>query len=259
MVEDGILKAKVYHKRLFPKENVFSYRTFYVHLEMQKIYQRASSWIFGRNRRRLMSYKEKDHGARDGSSALRWAENIFTDHTIQFDRVSLLTMPRVCGHVFNPISFWFAYQESCMVAVLVEVNNTFGETHSYLCKLDQGEQVIKKLWFEADKLFHVSPFMDRTGYYRFNFDWESKQKRILIHYHDERRLKLITSVEGFETPMTKSGLLKCFLGIPFMTLKVVFLIHYQAFKIWMKKIKYRPKPEQLEKKLSVAKPNITKN
>jgi len=259
MVEDGILKAKVYHKRLFPKENAFSYRTFYVHLEMQKIYQRASSWIFGRNQRRLMSYQEKDHGARDCSSALKWAENIFADHAIQFDRVSLLTMPRVCGHLFNPVSFWFAYKNNSLVAVLSEVNNTFGETHSYLCKPDQDEKVTKKVWFEADKLFHVSPFMDRIGYYRFNFDWEGKQKRILIHYHDEGKLKLVTSVEGREVAMSIQNLLKCFLGIPFLTLKVVFLIHYQAFKIWMKKIKYRPKPEQLEKKLSVAKPNITKN
>jgi DUF1365 family protein len=259
MVEDGILQATIRHKRLFPKENAFAYRAFYVHLNMHNLYQKTSSWIFGRNKKRLMSYQEKDHGLRDGSDASSWAMGVLKDHRITFDGLSLLAMPRVCGYLFNPVSFWFAYQEEALVAVLTEVNNTFGETHSYLCKPSQDQVITKAVWFEADKLFHVSPFMDRTGYYRFNFNWEGEHKKVLIHYHDEGRLKLVTSIEGTQVPMTKTGLLKRFLGVPFLTFKVVALINYQALKIWMKKIKYRPKPKQLEKKLSVAKRSVTKN
>jgi DUF1365 family protein len=253
MVKDSILHAKVRHKRIFPTENYFSYKAFYININMRNLYHKTSSFIFGREKIGLMSYREKDHGERNGSSSLLWAENILNNYGIIFDDISLLTMPRVFGYLFNPASFWFVYNKTKLVSIILEVNNTFGETHSYICFLEKGEEISKENWFEAQKVFHVSPFMDISGTYKFNFDWHSKQKRILIHYYDNDRLKLITSVEGNLRHFSKKNLLKCFFMIPFLTKKVFFLIHYQALKIYIKKIKYRPKPKQLEKKVSVAK------
>lgn len=255
-----LLAADIRHRRLSPKVNAFHYRAYYLLLDMHNIKQSTNNWLFAVNKPALFSFYDKDHGARDGSSSLNWAQQKFQQCDIQYDHIYLLTMPRILGYVFNPVSFWLALCNQHIVAVIAEVHNTYGEQHSYICY--QLEKPITPTdWFVADKRFHVSPFYDRIGNYHFNFDINivsHSKSSILIHYYINDKLQLLTSMTGVLQPMSKSRLLRYFFYIPLMTIKVITLIHYQAVKLWLKKIPYRKKPIPYSAEISLAK-RLTKD
>ena len=253
MVDNFILSLKVFHKRNYPRVNSFRYSLYYVALDMINI--KTNSKFFGINKFNLWSFYDKDHGLRDGSSCLDWAKNLLQECALEYDHIKLLTMPRVLGYLFNPVSFWLCYHQEKLIAVIAEVNNTFGETHSYICHRD-GAEITQQFWFEADKVFHVSPFYQRQGYYKFNFNFDFKinaKNQVIINYYDNDRLELGTSINGFNKILSTRNLLREFFRTPLLTLKVTFLIHYQALKILFKKAKYVSKPVQHKSKTTVAK------
>lgn len=246
------LRSAVRHRRLVPRHNYFKYRTFYIALDLMQIDKVKSKWLFGINRRGLLSYQDKDHGQRDGRPALEWANNILaTENLSDMSSIVLVSMPRVLGYAFNPVSFYLCYQNNLLCAVISEVNNTFGETHSYLCLPSKGETHISTYdWIIANKQFHVSPFFKREGFYKFRFKFDAQQSEFIIHYYINKQPVLITSVKSSHEPFTTFNSLKLFVVMPLMTLKVMLMIHYQAFKIMMKKIRYINKPIQYLKKLT---------
>ena len=131
----SLFKASIYHKRLFPKANKFRYSGFYIKFSIDSL-QTLKSLVFSVNRFNLFSFYEKDHGYRDGSKLDTWAINTLGKAGLaNFDgRIVLQTFPRVLGYVFNPVSFWYCYKHDKLAAVICEVNNTFGESHSYVIK-----------------------------------------------------------------------------------------------------------------------------
>jgi DUF1365 family protein len=217
--------------------------------------------VFGVNRPGLMSFYLRDHGRRDGSSISDWITGLFSEYGIKTsaENVILVTLPRVLGYVFNPVSFWFAISENgCSIrAVLCEVNNTFKETHSYLCLSQAGGSLDQDRWLSAEKLFHVSPFLRREGYYKFRFRLSKESLGVCIDYYNEENEKmLITELGGSLEPFTARAVTKYFFGIPLLTFKVLFLIHWQALKLFAKRIRYIPKPEQLDAKTSGTLENV---
>ena len=250
-LEPQIFTSKVMHKRLFPKENSFTYGVYYLALPLSQIDKAPKKWT--------LSFHEKDHGPRDGSKLENWIREILKNHNPALDSITqeiiLIAMPQIFGYVFNPVSFWLCLDKKKHIrAVLSEVNNTFGETHSYLC-VKPGLKIIQKDdWLTTDKLFHVSPFLEREGEYKFRFALTQKKLGIWIDYYDAKEeKKLITSLIGDFSPMTKRNLRKAFWKHPLITLKTIWLIHWQAVKIVSKKIKYVPKPNQNPEKFSVTK------
>lgn len=254
MVKNFILSSKVYHKRYHPKQNSFNYKSYYVILDMLDLSNNQSK-IFSINKPNIYSFHDKDHGLRDGSNCLNWASSLLEEHNIEYDNIKLMTMPRVLGYLFNPVSFWLCYRESKLVAVIAEVNNTFKETHSYICHKN-GNEITDKCWFEAEKVFHVSPFYTRQGTYKFNFQIPqspNSKAQVIINYYDNDQLQLGTAITGNLKQLSSSNLIKEFFRSPLLTLKVIYLIHWQALKIVFKRIKYIPKPEQKDIRVSVAK------
>ena len=126
-----------------------------------------------------------------------------------------------------------------MVAIICEVNNTFGENHNYVIKNGINEKKII-----LPKEFHVSPFYDIRGEYKFDF---TKINIVKIGYYFDGKLQLYTSIKGKEIEWSDLNLLKIFLKYPFYTLIVIGLIHFQAIKLFFKKIKYFSKPIKLSK------------
>lgn len=229
--------AKIYHKRFLPRINKFWYSGFYIKFSLEEI-EGLRTRFFGVNRFNLFSFYEKDHGYRDGTSLSLWARDILQKAKIsQFNgRIELQTFPRVLGYVFNPVSFWFCYDKEELLAVICEVNNTFGESHNYVLTKDLLAE--KK---SLNKHFHVSPFYGIEGNYQFNF----RQKNyIAINYFIGNELQLATSISGKEMMFDDKNLLKLFCRFPFYTSVVVLLIHYQALKLFMKRIKFYTKPEK---------------
>lgn len=246
-----ILSANVRHQRLFPRENEFDYRLYYVALPLSRLDQVTALAV---NRPGLLSFQAKDYGARDGSDLRQWLNSVLESQgmTHPIEEVVLVTMPRTLGYGFNPVSFWLCLDEQgSLRAVLCEVNNTFGETHCYLCFHDNMRAIKACDWLSAQKCFHVSPFLPRTGCYFFRFHYEDNALNIWIHYHDEQgRRKLITALRGDLAPLTSKSLRKAIWAHPWVGVKTMALIHWQALKLWAKRVKFYTKPEQLKTRIT---------
>ena len=245
--------AKVMHKRLFPKVNGFNYGIYYLALPLAKLAEIKLPF--------MMSFNPKDHGAKDGSSLEDWARSILAEYGLNetVDHITLIAMPRILGYVFNPVSFWMCYDKNNQLrAVLAEVNNTFGETHHYLCAHSDYRIIADDDWLIAEKLFHVSPFLKRIGSYHFRFSQSQDKLGIWIDfYNDEGKKQLITSLMGKMLPLTKKTSRHAFWTHPLVTFKTVFLIHWQAIKLLSKGIKYISKPARIKPHLSNTQ-NLTK-
>ena len=254
-LEPQIYTANVMHRRLFPKRNTFRYRVYYLTLPLAKLPFLKCSRYVPINRSGLVSFHERDHGARDGGSLKEWIESILAENKLcnVVKDVILVTMPRVLGYAFNPVSFWLCLDESEGIrAVLCEVNNTFGETHSYLCTHSDHRVIQPSDVLSAKKFFYVSPFIERSGYYQFRFSLRKKGLTISIDYYDKHgKRQLVTSLAGSLQPLNKRSLRRVFWTHPLLTFKVIALIHWQGLKLLSKRICYIQKPKQLKSRMSV--------
>ncbi len=251
-----IFYAKVMHRRLIPKENQFTYNVYYMAAPLEAQVQPHRIGLLGMHCAGILSFWQKDHGARDGSSLHAWAKGILTEYELaeSVNHVLLVSMPRVLGYVFNPVSFWLCLDhEHQLRAVICEVNNTFGESHAYVC-LRQDKGVITDAdWLEAQKLFHVSPFLAREGSYRFRFSLKEEKLGIWIDYYNaEAEKQLLTALTGRLVPLTAKEVRRAVLKHPLVTVKTIFLIHWQALKLFRKGIKYINKPLQSKVRISSA-------
>ena len=246
-----IFTAKVMHKRLLPKVNAFTYGVYYLALPLHEPVER----------RGLLSFRAKDHGARDGGDLQDWIREILRDYGLNdiTASIQLIAMPRILGYGFNPVSFWLCFDnEQQLRAVLCEVNNTFGETHSYLCANADRRPIQADDWLQAQKLFHVSPFLPREGSYQFRFAYQGESLGVWIDYYNAQGQKqLVTSLTGTLEPLSEAALRRAFWRHPLVTVKTIGLIHWQALKLVAKGIRYIPKPAQLLQRLSSTR-NLTK-
>lgn len=248
-----LMRARVMHKRTRPREHGFNYHVYYLSLPMQG-QATVSRGIFSVNRFNLLSFLQRDHGARDGNDSATWARSMFERYGLapQVARTVLITMPRILGYVFNPVSFWLGFNaQGALVAAIAEVNNTFHETHSYVLAKSDHSPIGPDDWITTSKDFHVSPFLAVEGSYRFRFALRDEKIGIFIdHYGEDGALTLLTSMVGPMVPMTQANLWRAFLGIPLVTIKVIALIHYEAIRLMLKKIRYRNKPPQQPHKVT---------
>jgi DUF1365 family protein len=241
VIGNGLLVADVAHARHMPKRNAFHYGVYYLCFALDDLSQLGKLSLLSYNRFNLFSFHDRDYGKRDGSSLDEWIHGMLKEWDIpQADgRIILLTLPRLMGYVFNPVSFWFCLdKQGGLRAVLSEVSNTFGDRHCYISFHDDRRPITQNDLLRADKVFHVSPFIEIKGHYMFRFAYRENKVGVWIDHHDENGLMLTTSLIGKRQPLTSGGLLKCFFRYPLVTLKVISLIHYQALKLWLKGIRY---------------------
>lgn len=242
-----LLTAQVMHKRLRPSVNQFTYGVTYLHLPLSRLADAARVKGFSLNAGNLFSFHFSDHGERSETNPLYWAEHILAQYGLNHvadGEISVLCLPRVLGYGFKPVSFWLCHdREGELRAVIYEVNNTFGETHSYITYHDDHRPIRKDDWMEAQKLFHVSPFMKVEGYYRFRFALGENSIGVWINYYDKDGEMLLTALTGSRELMTSASLQRAFWRYPWLGVKVITLIHWQALKLWMRKgIHYISKP-----------------
>lgn len=247
-IKTSLLFGHVTHKRLAPRVNAFRYQIYYLLLPLSKIGKEIETGLLTYNRFGLLSFYDKDHGNRDGSNLNDWAKDILhQNNRNDIDgEIILITMPRIFGYVFNPVSFYLCHDKRAnLKAVICEVNNTFGETHSYLCAPSDKSIINEDDWLHGQKLFHVSPFIERQGHYNFRFAVSGNTKGIWINLDDEKGTPLLlTSVTGKEESLSKKSVQKAFWNYPLMTFKAIFLIHWQAVKLLFKGTRYVHKPLQ---------------
>lgn len=238
--------GEVRHTRLKPALNAFNYPTYFLMLPLRSMREHGSG-VLARNRRAALSFFDSDHGE-GGSDCLAWLDALLEREGINNagGEVWLHTYPRVFGHTFKPVSFWYCHSpQGDLRAIVVEVNNTFGERHCYLLDKPHYGQELR-----AVKAFHVSPFCTLEGSYRFRFmrtRHEASEKTIArIDYDDASGPLLQTSVSGTLLPLTAATLRRALWTYPAMTFGVVARIHWQAFKLWRKHVPMVSKPQPPE-------------
>jgi hypothetical protein len=236
--------GRVMHRRLRPEANRFEYGVFYLAVPLSNPESIENRWC-AVNRTNVFSLRFADYGAMDGSHPLPWIRGLLADAGLDAadGEVWLQTFPRVLGYVFNPVSFWFCEdRETRLRAVLCEVNNTFGERHRYLLAHPDGRPIGQGETLAARKAFHVSPFNPVAGSYRFRFAAPAERSLARIEYHDGDGDILHTSVSGAAVPYSAAALAHAFFAYPWMTLGVIARIHWQAVRLWGKRVPYFSKP-----------------
>lgn len=259
--------GRVMHKRLRPVVHPFSYSVFFLRITVSRFNEIGNRWL-SRDRFNLLSVMTRDYGPRDGSNLDAWARALLARAGItQADgTIVLQAFPRVLGYVFNPISIWYCFDQAGLLrAAICEVNNTFGERHNYLVAHSDERPIEPGDWLAAKKVFYVSPFCEVKGHYRFRFEQTGERAFAQIDYYDAADVdedayegayegggepgKLIaTTVHGKPQALTAASALSAFITHPLMTFGVVARIHWQALKLWVKRVKFisKPKPPVIE-------------
>ena len=243
--------GQVWHRRLRPASHEFSHATYFLMLPMRALRAQPSGTL-RRNRFGALSFFDRDHG--DGrDDALAWLDELLVHEQVldAQGEVWLHTIPRVLGYAFKPVSFWYAHRtDGSLAAVVVEVNNTFGERHCYLIA---GPSLRWGAEMEATKVFHVSPFCAVEGDYRFRFLLSGESPALprrtvaRIDHHDAVGPLLQTSVSGVLEPLTAASTRRAFFGVPLMTLGILARIHWHALRLAIKRVPFHAQPPAPER------------
>tara|TARA_Y100000768_G_scaffold274424_1_gene210172 strand:+ start:25 stop:792 length:768 start_codon:yes stop_codon:yes gene_type:complete len=246
-----IYTGNVVHKRFKPKIHFFKYKVFSLLIDLSEIHLIDKKLkIFSYNKFNIISFYDKDHGARDGSSVENWVkENLKKNNINTSDiQIKLLCYPRILGYVFNPLSVFYIYDKnSNLISIFYEVKNTFGEQHTYIFKTDINNNLVQHM---CKKKFHVSPFIEMDCVYFFRLLKPGNKISVIIDQNDKEGKILYASQDGVKSEITNSNITKSYLKHPLMTFKIILAIHFEAFKLWSKGIKF------IKKKLKI-KNNIT--
>lgn len=236
------------HHRLEPLKNRFVYRLFMFSLDLDELNLLHSRLtLFSKNRWNVFSFRESDH-LNYGKATLK--ENILEylrQNGIEqnISKIFLVTHVRMFGYVFNPVSFYYCYDHHGEpVCAVPEVGNTFGEKKPYLLrKEDRTNDGFRK---KMEKFFYVSPFINLDAVFDFNLRIPGEKLHLTIDDYQGDRKFFLSAVTGVKKPLTDLRLAWYVLRFPFITLQVIGLIHWQAMKLWLKKLPYLKKTEHPE-------------
>ncbi|GGF61184.1 DUF1365 domain-containing protein [Azorhizobium oxalatiphilum] len=240
----ALYDGTVVHHRLKPRVHRLSYRIFQLLFDLDEIDALdARLSLFSRNRFNLFSFRDADYGDRSGASLRGQVEGHLAAAGLeaQGGAIHLLTMPRVLGYGFNPLSVYFCHRrDGTLHAILYEVSNTFGERHSYLIPVDDPDML--PIRQSTEKCFYVSPFMDMALTYAFRVVPPADRVGIAIAARDEAGTVLTATLSSRRRKLDDRALLRAFVAIPLLTLKVIVGIHWEALKIALKGIHLRHRP-----------------
>ena len=230
------------HRRLQPKRHEFVYRIFLFLLDLDEIPSLTRAIpLFSAEEPNLYSLRNEDYfqfhsrGLRENLETFLQTQNIPTRPA----RIRLLTLPRMLGYTFNPISIFFCFDaENRPLTSVVQVGNTFGELKPYLVPLDESGH---SFHIRVPKNYYVSPFSPLDLAFDFRFDPPGNRLHIAIDdYRGEEKI-LLSTLTGKRTELNTSNLARLTLAFPLVTLKIIFLIHWEALRLWFKGIPFHTK------------------
>ena len=252
MTSSCIYNGIVIHKRFKPKEHFFKYKVFSLFIDLSELNELDNKLkFFSLNKFNLISFYEKDHGERDGSSLLNWVKLNLSNNNISTEniKIKLLCYPRILGYVFNPLSIFFIYdKDENLISILYEVKNTFGEQHTYIFKVESEKKLIQN---NCSKKFHVSPFIEMNCNYFFRLLKPGNKISVIIDQYDSEDKILYASQDGFRSDFNTKHLIKSYLKHPIMTFKIILAIHFEAFKLWAKGIKFIKKKIKIKNNITI--------
>ena len=251
--------CEVVHHRLSPKRHGFRYRLFYLDVDLDELPALSRKlWLFGYNRRNFYSFRDSDHldlgtggGLRANLSA--WLAENGVDLQPD-DRIRLVTLPRILGYIFNPVCFYFVVRNGEAIHVVVEVCNTYKEVKPYLIGTPKAPG---KFELTTPKHFYVSPFTSLTAEFNFRVNVPGEQLEIHIDDRENGETILVSWLRGERKALTNTRLLWFAARFPLLTAQVMFKIHWQALKLWMKRIPYFGKRANPDLQRDLYRPHST--
>jgi uncharacterized protein len=233
-----LYRGEVTHARLRPRVHRFRYSVFWMLIDIDRLEEAArSARLFSLGRFNLFSLRPRDFG--DGSeTGLRSqieAKLAAVGVTLDGGTIRLLTMPRVLGYAFNPISLYYCEDSAGRLAAMVyEVTSTFGERRAYVLPTEPGTADDGRFRHGCDKTLHVSPFMGMQMDYEFRGQAPGVRMAQVINGYDADGLLIATAMAGQRRPLTDREILRTAIALPFSTLKVTLGIHWEALRLWLK-------------------------
>jgi DUF1365 family protein len=243
MPSSGVYVGSVVHSRLRPRRHRLSYSCYWLFLDLDE-FEAISRRIraFSLERLNLFSLCNRDHGTGSSIPFRDQAEGQLMRAGIDTEggKIFLLTMPRILGHGFNPLSVYYCYRkDGALAALIYEVHNTFGQRHSYLIPASAKDGKVRQ---SCEKCFYVSPFMDLGLNYEFEISEPDERVSVAIRVSDTSGTLLTASLAGARKQLSDRTLLKCFVTHPLLTMKVVAAIHWEAARLWWKGVRLVPRP-----------------
>ena len=235
----SIYNGTVIHKRFKPKTHYFKYNVFSLLIDLSELDHLDNKIkFFSCNKFNLVSFYEKDHGDRDGKSLIDWVKKNLDDNNVNSKniKIKLLCYPRILGYVFNPLSVFYVYDiDERIICILYEVKNTFGEQHTYIFKVNDDKNLYQH---NCLKKFHVSPFIEMDCKYFFRILKPGEKISVIIDQYQTDEKILYASQDGKRVNFNTKELIKSYIKHPLMTFKIISAIHYEAFKLWLKGIRF---------------------
>ena len=259
----SLYDCEVVHQRLSPRRHGFRYRLFFMDLDLDELpVLEKRLWFFSRNRFNLYGFRDKDHLDLGVGGAKANITRHLADQGISLPagaRVRLVTLPRVLGYIFNPVCFYFfADKDGTPLHAVAEVTNTFHEMKPYLIRQPDENGIFNLI---TPKHFYVSPFsrLDTSFHFRLGVPGD----RIKIHIDDLEggETTLVSWIHGERRELTDARLLWYAVRYPALTLLVIARIHWQAFRLWLKKLPFHRKAENpgLQRDLHRPHPSLTES
>ena len=247
--QSAIYAGSVTHRRFAPRSHSLRYRAFWLLLDLDELPAIAAKRrLFSYNRPNLFSLYDADHGDGSRTPLREQIDRCLREAGIDITggAVRLLCMPRTFGYSFNPLSIYFCHHaDGTLAALIYEVHNTFGERHSYLIPADASAGVVRQ---RCRKMFYVSPFMDMEMRYEFRVHPPDRRIAVAIRATGAEGPLMNACLVGARRVLTDLALLRAFVTVPAVTLKVITAIHWEALRLWLKGLRFRsrpPKPDRL--------------
>ncbi len=236
-IYDGV----VVHRRLRPKEHLLRYKVFSLLIDLDRLTDISKSTRLLRvNKFGLLSFHERDHGDGRKQGLRVWVTERLVEAGIEEAAsltVEALCYPRIFGYVFNPLTVYFCKNiDGETVATLYQVNNTMGERHTYVIPLSQPTR--HRYRQQCDKAMYVSPFTPMECAYEFNMVAPGDSVVVGIRQSDSEGPLLNASFVGARKPADDRALFQSWLRHPLMTAKVILGIHWEAFRLWQKRVPF---------------------
>ena len=258
-LKSSLYECEVVHQRLHPKRHGFRYRLFFLDIDLEELPRlRRKLWLFSHNRFNLFQFRDRDHLDVGRSTLRENLESYFESQGVVLPddaRVRLITLPRIAGYYFNPVCFYFiADSDGRPLHALVEVCNTFKELKPFLIAEPSESDQFR---LTAPKEFYVSPFTPLDA--KFDFRLRVPDGSIEIHIDDIENDKtvLVSWIRGEQRALTNRRLFVCAVKYPLLTLQVIAKIHWQAFRLWMKKLPFYRKSDRPDLQNGLLRPHAS--
>lgn len=252
-MESGFYFGKLRHRRFRPKAHEFTYDLFMACLDIDRIPELTRiSRFLSYNRSNWASFQDRDHFG-DANRPLR--ERLKEDaeaHGIELPAgpIFLLTHLRYLGYAFNPISFFYCYDKAnSLRMVLAEVNSTFGETHNYWLHPGNESASNNARHYLCPKALHVSPFMGMNLDYKFTLTPPGDDLVAHMNTLEGDESFFDATLTLHRKPWSAKSLHRALVAHPWMTAKVIGAIHWQALRLYLKKVPVFTHPARLTKEL----------